>query len=192
MQRLNMTVLRTWAFNDGAGWQALQTCPGVYDERVFRCATRHCGSNTPERLRQYQLLRLPTGILFQFAQRSDPIDTRQQDMQLYCLIPRVYTPGAGLRPKSAFAKLQLRKALVTYEPFEFVGLPPLQPGAGLGHRAGAAAQPAPRPDAHRPVPRLRRSAAVRQLDRRLFHECVLRFKKVEMNNTLWCLLSCIQ
>ncbi len=136
MQRLNMTVLRTWAFNDGAGWQALQTRPGVYDERVFRCANRHCGSKTPERPRHYQLLRLLIGILFRFAQRSDPIDTRQQDMQLYCLIRRVYTPGAGLRPKSAFAKLQLRKALVTYEPSESVGIPPLQPGAGLGHRAG--------------------------------------------------------
>lgn len=28
-------VIRTWAFNDGDGWNALQTAPGVYDEAVF-------------------------------------------------------------------------------------------------------------------------------------------------------------
>ncbi|MCK4303444.1 MAG: cellulase family glycosylhydrolase [Candidatus Eisenbacteria sp.] len=34
---MNCTVLRTWAFNDGAGqWNALQTAPGVYDETVFQ------------------------------------------------------------------------------------------------------------------------------------------------------------
>jgi mannan endo-1,4-beta-mannosidase len=33
--RAGFTVLRTWAFNDGDGWNALQTAPGVYDERVF-------------------------------------------------------------------------------------------------------------------------------------------------------------
>jgi len=37
MQSNHMTVLRTWAFNDGPVWQGLQTAPGVYDERVFRC-----------------------------------------------------------------------------------------------------------------------------------------------------------
>eukprot|EP01018_Ginkgo_biloba_P031702 Gb_04336 [translate_table: standard] len=31
-----LTVGRTWAFNDGSGWNALQTSPGIYDERVFR------------------------------------------------------------------------------------------------------------------------------------------------------------
>ncbi len=29
-------VVRTWAFNDGQGWNALQTSPGVYDEAVFQ------------------------------------------------------------------------------------------------------------------------------------------------------------
>lgn len=34
---MGLTVIRTWAFNDGASqWNALQTSPGVYDERVFR------------------------------------------------------------------------------------------------------------------------------------------------------------
>ncbi len=28
MQRCGMTMIRTWAFNDGAGWNALQTAPG--------------------------------------------------------------------------------------------------------------------------------------------------------------------
>ena len=36
-KELGLTVVRTWAFNDGADeWNALQTAPGVYDERVFR------------------------------------------------------------------------------------------------------------------------------------------------------------
>ncbi|KIZ00565.1 Mannan endo-1,4-beta-mannosidase 1 [Monoraphidium neglectum] len=35
-QRLGFSVIRTWAFNDGGGWNALQTAPGVYDENVFR------------------------------------------------------------------------------------------------------------------------------------------------------------
>lgn len=30
-----LMVGRTWAFSDG-GYQALQTSPGVYDERVFQ------------------------------------------------------------------------------------------------------------------------------------------------------------
>ena len=34
-KRLGATVIRTWAFNDGDGWNALQTSPGVYAERVF-------------------------------------------------------------------------------------------------------------------------------------------------------------
>jgi mannan endo-1,4-beta-mannosidase len=29
-------VVRTWAFNDGLGWNALQTAPGAYDEEVFQ------------------------------------------------------------------------------------------------------------------------------------------------------------
>jgi mannan endo-1,4-beta-mannosidase len=34
---LGLTVLRTWAFNDGASqWNALQTSPGVYQEYVFQ------------------------------------------------------------------------------------------------------------------------------------------------------------
>lgn len=37
MAAMGMTVLRTWAFNDGAGqWNALQVCPGVYQEYVFQ------------------------------------------------------------------------------------------------------------------------------------------------------------
>jgi len=35
-KRLGATVIRTWAFNDGDGWNALQTSPGVYSEGVFR------------------------------------------------------------------------------------------------------------------------------------------------------------
>jgi len=34
---MKLTVMRTWAFNDGAGqWNALQTAPGVYQEYVFQ------------------------------------------------------------------------------------------------------------------------------------------------------------
>lgn len=33
---MGLAVVRTWAFNDGAGWNALQTAPGVYDEQVFQ------------------------------------------------------------------------------------------------------------------------------------------------------------
>ncbi|HID24699.1 MAG TPA: hypothetical protein EYP14_20190, partial [Planctomycetaceae bacterium] len=32
---MGLNVLRTWAFNDGNGWNALQTAPGAYDETVF-------------------------------------------------------------------------------------------------------------------------------------------------------------
>ncbi|XP_057842622.1 mannan endo-1,4-beta-mannosidase 1 isoform X1 [Cryptomeria japonica] len=31
-----LNVARTWAFNDGNGYHALQTSPGVYDEQVFQ------------------------------------------------------------------------------------------------------------------------------------------------------------
>ncbi|KAH9319974.1 hypothetical protein KI387_021743 [Taxus chinensis] len=31
-----LNVARTWAFNDGSGYHALQTSPGVYDEQVFQ------------------------------------------------------------------------------------------------------------------------------------------------------------
>jgi len=44
MQSLGLTVLRTWAFNDygvNNTWQALQTAPQVFDERVFRWTTQH-------------------------------------------------------------------------------------------------------------------------------------------------------
>jgi mannan endo-1,4-beta-mannosidase len=33
---MGLTVVRTWGFNDGSGWNALQTAPGVYDEAVFQ------------------------------------------------------------------------------------------------------------------------------------------------------------
>ena len=33
--QMGLNVCRTWAFNDG-GYQALQTSPGVYDEKVFQ------------------------------------------------------------------------------------------------------------------------------------------------------------
>ncbi len=33
---MDITVIRTWAFNDGSGWNALQTAPGVYQEFVFQ------------------------------------------------------------------------------------------------------------------------------------------------------------
>lgn len=37
MAAMGMTVLRTWAFNDGSSqWNALQTSPGVYQEYVFQ------------------------------------------------------------------------------------------------------------------------------------------------------------
>lgn len=32
---LGLRVLRTWAFNDGSGWNSLQTAPNVYDPDVF-------------------------------------------------------------------------------------------------------------------------------------------------------------
>ena len=32
---MGLTLIRTWGFNDGSGWNALQTAPGVYDETVF-------------------------------------------------------------------------------------------------------------------------------------------------------------
>lgn len=34
--QMGLKVIRTWAFNDGKGHNALQTDPGVYDERVFQ------------------------------------------------------------------------------------------------------------------------------------------------------------
>ena len=37
--RMGLTVCRTWAFSDGAGPTALQTSPGVFNERVFRVRT---------------------------------------------------------------------------------------------------------------------------------------------------------
>lgn len=33
---MGLQVIRTWAFNDGEGWNALQTSPGVYQEKVLR------------------------------------------------------------------------------------------------------------------------------------------------------------
>jgi mannan endo-1,4-beta-mannosidase len=33
---MGLGVVRTWAFNDGGGWNALQTSPGTYDETVFQ------------------------------------------------------------------------------------------------------------------------------------------------------------
>lgn len=35
-QKMGVAVIRTWAFNDGTGWNALQEQPGVYNETVFR------------------------------------------------------------------------------------------------------------------------------------------------------------
>lgn len=32
---VGLTVVRTWAFNDGPEWNALQPSPGQFDERVF-------------------------------------------------------------------------------------------------------------------------------------------------------------
>jgi mannan endo-1,4-beta-mannosidase len=32
---MGLSLVRTWAFNDGNGWNALQTAPGVYNEQVF-------------------------------------------------------------------------------------------------------------------------------------------------------------
>ncbi|GLJ19089.1 hypothetical protein SUGI_0342820 [Cryptomeria japonica] len=41
-----LNVARTWAFNDGNGYHALQTSPGVYDEQVFqRIMTRNNSLN---------------------------------------------------------------------------------------------------------------------------------------------------
>lgn len=34
--KMGLTVCRTWAFSDGDGPSALQTSPGVFNERVFR------------------------------------------------------------------------------------------------------------------------------------------------------------
>ncbi|KAI8558584.1 hypothetical protein RHMOL_Rhmol04G0106500 [Rhododendron molle] len=34
--KMGLTVCRTWAFNDGGGYNALQISPGRYDERVFK------------------------------------------------------------------------------------------------------------------------------------------------------------
>lgn len=40
-EAMGLSVLRTWAFNDGAAqWNALQTSPGVYDETTFRALDR--------------------------------------------------------------------------------------------------------------------------------------------------------
>lgn len=36
-----LNVARTWAFNDGAGYKALQTSPGSYDESVFKVVHMH-------------------------------------------------------------------------------------------------------------------------------------------------------
>jgi len=33
---MGLNAIRTWAFHDGGGRNALQTAPGIYDERVFR------------------------------------------------------------------------------------------------------------------------------------------------------------
>ena len=35
-QSLGLTVVRTWAFNDGNQWNAMQPSMGVLDERVLR------------------------------------------------------------------------------------------------------------------------------------------------------------
>lgn len=34
--KMGLSVCRTWAFSDGDGPSALQTSPGVFNERVFR------------------------------------------------------------------------------------------------------------------------------------------------------------
>ncbi len=33
---MGLNAIRTWGFNDGSGWNALQTAPGLYDEQVFQ------------------------------------------------------------------------------------------------------------------------------------------------------------
>ena len=45
-QSLGLTVLRTWAFNDGPQWNSMQPSPGVLDERVLRQVSNHHASIT--------------------------------------------------------------------------------------------------------------------------------------------------
>lgn len=43
-QKLGITVVRIWAFNDGDTWNALQPRMSHIDERVLRCRlAEHCG-----------------------------------------------------------------------------------------------------------------------------------------------------
>ena len=56
-EKLGLKVVRMWAFNDGAGWNALQPSIGQVNEHVLRCGrllpchSHSTACHTPQRRR---------------------------------------------------------------------------------------------------------------------------------------------
>lgn len=54
--KMGLTVCRTWAFNDG-GYNALQTHPGIFDERIFQVRASELTTGTSVQTRTEHVVR---------------------------------------------------------------------------------------------------------------------------------------